>query len=70
MSQQTKSEMVSNGENDRSNFTTNQNIADATKKQKGKQGLQLNMNAQDNGLKVDLIQTKIINFPLATTKNS
>lgn len=51
MSQQTKSEMVSNGENDRSNFTTNQNIADATKKQKGKQGLQLNMNAQDNGLK-------------------
>jgi hypothetical protein len=70
MSQQTKSEMVSSGENDRSNFTTNQNIADASKKQKGKPGLQLNMTSQDNGLKVDFIQDEIVNFLLATAENS
>jgi len=52
MSQQTKSEMMSNGEADRSNFNPNQNISDASKKQKGKPGVQLNMNPQDNGLKV------------------
>ena len=49
MSQQTKSEMVGNGE---ANFNVNQNVSDASKKQKGKTGLQLNMNPQDNGPKV------------------
>ena len=78
MSQQTKSEMLSN-EGDRSNFNIdarlNQNIPDASKKQKGKPGLQLNMNhSQDAGiLKVrDSIEAicLLIVFKKATAKDS